>query len=158
MAPGTFGFTDVHFHPALCYLVHNLCKLWKFAQLHKIQPGHIKDPAERLGRAGFQIQSCSPWGRASVEIRSACASFLDTYIPNNRHETTILQRKWENGKIIKTENVATFLEYISSMSYCFLFWFKPSYKTQMATSCHFSLHRIFLRWLQLLGVLSWFFF
>lgn len=116
MAPGTFGFTDVHFHPALCYLVHNLCKLWKFAQLHKIQPGHIKDPAERLGRAGFQIQSCSPWGRASVEIRSACASFLDTYIPNNRHETTILQRKWENGKIIKTENVAIFLEYISSMS------------------------------------------
>ena len=71
--PGVFGFTDLYFFLVLYYLVHNFCKLWKFTQFHKIQPGHIQDPAKRLRRAGFQIQSCSPWGKALAGIRSACA-------------------------------------------------------------------------------------
>lgn len=100
MAQVCLGLQIWTFFSSPRYLVHNFCKLWKFTQLYKIQPGHIQDPAKWLGRAGFQIQSCSPWGKALVGIRSACASFLDIYFPNNRSEVTILQRimgKLENN-------------------------------------------------------------
>lgn len=94
------GLQIYTFFLVLYYLVHNFCKLWKFTQFHKIQPGHIEDPAKRLGRAGFQIQSCSPWGKALVGIRSACAHILEIYfqIEKKNADNHITHK---NGKVGK---------------------------------------------------------
>lgn len=101
-----FGFTHLYFYPALCYLVHNFCKLREFTQLYEIQPGHIEDPAKRFGRAGFQIQSCAPCGKASISgIRSDCASVLEIYFLSNKNEITILQKTWKNWKIITLQKM-----------------------------------------------------
>lgn len=104
-----FRCTDLYFFPVLYYLVHNFCKLWKFTQLHKVQPGHIEDPAKWFGRAGFQIQGCSSWGKAAAGIRSAHVVFLEIYFPSHKNKITILQKKTgklENSHII--ENVIIF--------------------------------------------------
>lgn len=43
------------------YLIQYIRELPQFAELHEVQPRHVKDPFGWFLRAGLQVQRCTSW-------------------------------------------------------------------------------------------------